>query len=348
MSNNQEHLDEGSMAANSLKPGSNPVKDDPKSKIEYITHTIGAMHAMKKTDLEKWFNDAMNLIGKEASHLPSGANYKSNQNSLNMKPSNTVGGGGSSVHEPMPRISVKEDVEEMFSGQDLSEEFKERATTLFEAAVNARAMVAISQLEEEYMEKLVEQANTINEELVAKVDTYLDYVVEQWMESNSVAVESSLRNELIGEFISGMKNLFAEHYIELPEERVDVVESLAEKVEDLEVQNDALISENHQLKMAFVEVEKETVLEHYLNDMALSQQEKFKALAEGIDFDGNLETYARKLAIIKESYFGIEKRSPYDTRIVEETYEGDFNSATVVTDPSMNKYVQSISRTIKK
>ena len=347
MSDNQEHLDEGSMAANSLKPGSNPVKDDPKSKIEYITHTIGAMHAMKKTDLEKWFNDAMNLIGKEASHLPSGANYKSNENSLNMKPSHAVG-GGASVHEPMPKISVKEDVEEMFSGQDLSEEFKERATTLFEAAVNARAMVAISQLEEEYMEKLVEQANTINEELVAKVDTYLDYVVEQWMESNSVAVESSLRNELIGEFISGMKNLFAEHYIELPEERVDVVESLAEKVEDLEVQNDALISENHQLKMAFVEVEKETVLEHYLNDMALSQQEKFKALAEGIDFDGNLETYARKLAIIKESYFGIEKRSPHDTRIVEETYEGDFNSATVVTDPSMNKYVQSISRTIKK
>ena len=341
-------LDEASTAMDSLKPNSRPAGVDPKSKIDYITHTIGAMHAMRKDDLTKWFDSAMALIGKEASHLPGNANEKSNENSIRMKGSHAVGKEGPKANMPMVKISVKEDVEEMFAGQDLSEEFKEKASTLFEAAVTARAMVEVARLEEDYEVKLTEAVEEINEEITSRVDSYLDYVVEQWMTDNQVAIETTLRNEITNDFISGLKNLFAEHYIEVPEDKVDVIEALADKVEVLEAKLDEQINENVEIKRAMVEVEKETVLESYFDGLALSQQEKFAALAEGVDFDGDIDTYSRKLSIIKETYFVSSKRAPTSTNIEEETFEGDVTTGTIGIDPSVNKYVQAISRSIKK
>jgi len=341
-------LDEASTAMDSLKPNSRPAGADPKSKIDYITHTIGAMHAMRKDDLTKWFDDAMALIGKEASHLPGNANEKSNEASIRMKGSHAVGKEGPKANMPMVKISVKEDVEEMFAGQDLSEEFKEKASTLFEAAVTARAMVEVARLEEEYEVQLTEAVEEINEEITSRVDSYLDYVVEQWMTDNQVAIETTLRNEITNDFITGLKNLFAEHYIEVPEDKVDVIEALADKVEVLEAKLDEQINENVEIKRAMVEVEKETVLESYFDGLALSQQEKFAALAEGVDFDGDIDTYSRKLSIIKETYFVNARRAPTSTNIEEETFEGEVTSGTIGIDPSVNKYVQAISRSIKK
>jgi len=349
MSNKQERLAEGSMAMNSLKPGSNPVTDDPKSKFEILSQMIGAAHTMSSDELTKWFNDAMALIGHEASHLPPHANEMGNEASIRMKPSHAVGHQGAMANFPMPQLNVKEDVEAMFSGQDLSEEFKERASTLFETAINARLMVEQAKLEESYEAYITETVETLHEEMVSKVDSYLDYVVEQWMEENQVAVESSLRNELMGDFISGLKNLFAEHYIELPEEQIDIVESLANKVEQLEEHADSLIVENVELKKAFKEVERDYVVESFLDNMPLSQQEKFKALVEGVDFDGNIDTYARKLSIIKENYFGVESKPVVHTsNIIEESFEGEVQTHVTSIDPSVNKYVQAISRSVKK
>jgi SHS2 domain-containing protein len=248
----------------------------------------------------------------------------------------------------MPKLSVKEDVEEMFSGSDLSEEFKEKASTLFEAAVNARIITETARLEEEFESKLEESIAEINEELTSKVDSYLDFVVEQWMEENEVAIESALRNEITTDFINGLKNLFTEHYIDIPEDKISVVESLASKVEELEVMLDEKITENAQMKLALEETEKDKVFESYLDDLALSQQEKFKALAEGVDFDGDLEVYSRKLSIIKENYFTTEKKAPTSTNITEETFEVDENEKNVSIDPSVNRYVQAISRSLKK
>jgi vacuolar-type H+-ATPase subunit E/Vma4 len=249
----------------------------------------------------------------------------------------------------MPKLSVKEDVEEMFNGHDLSEDFKEKASTLFEAAIQARLIAETARLEEEFDEKLEEAVAEINEELTSKIDSYLDYVVEQWMEDNEVAIESTLRNELAEEFIEGLKGLFSEHYIDVPQEKIDVIESLASKVEELEAMVSETLEENNQLKDALVGTEKKEVFESFLDDLALTQQEKFKALAEGIDFDGDLETYAKKLSVIKENYFGVEKKAPTSTNIVEETFEGDTKDTnTVNVDPTMSFYAQAISRTLKK
>jgi len=346
----EDTLDEESLAASTLRAGSKPAGTDPKSKIEAITSVIGAMHSMRKDDLTKWYTQAMALIGKEASALPAGASGDSNQATVDMKT-----GKGPKTKDAMPKLdhknnplaSMKEDVEEMFTGEELSEEFKDKATTLFEAAVNARALVEIARLEEEYEAKLEEEVTSIVKSVEKNLDVYLDYVVEKWMEENQVAIESSLRNEIMEEFIDGLKGLFAEHYIDMPEDKVDVVESLANKVEELEAVLDEAINENAELKSVIAEAEKQSIVDELAEGLTMTQAEKFLALSEGVSFDGDLDVFKSKLEVVKETYFSV--KSPKTTNIEEETFEGEVESATNVNvDPSVNRYVQAISRTIKR
>lgn len=341
--NIEEHMEEvtESVASDTLKPGSRSVAD-PKSKIETITAVIGAMHSMRKDDLTKWYTQAMDLIGKEADSLPSGANADANASTIDTKL-----GKGPKTRDPMPKISVKEDVEEMFEGQDLSEEFKDRATTLFEAAVNARITLEMTKLEEQYEEQLTEEVAEITEALEAKLDTYLDYVTENWMKENEVAITSTLRNEITEEFIDGLRGLFAEHYIEVPEDKVDVLEELAAKVEALETKLDESITENVQLKEALLDSEKTETLREMAEDLTLNESEKFAALAEGIEFDGDLDTYRKKLAYVKESYFN-KKTNKSVSNIEEETFEAPESDRVVSADPEINRYAQAIARTIKR
>ena len=341
-----EAIEEGTLAQDSLHPASHPV-DDPKSRIETLKSLIGSMAEMSKDDLNK-FAEVLSQFGPGKEH---GVSDKSgaNQSSIDMHPSHASHSTGPKTRMPMPKLGVKEDVEEMFAGQDLSEEFKEKASTIFEAAISARLMVEQARLEEEFEEKLTEAVAEINEELTSKVDTYLDYVVENWMKENAVAIESTLRNEVMEEFIDNLKNVFEQHYISVPEEKINVIESLAAKVEELETKLDEQITENKQIVSALVEAEKKEVFESYLSDLALTQQEKFKALAEGIDFDGDVEVYAKKLSIIKENYFSTEKKAPVTTNITEETFEVDEKVSTVTSyDPSVNYYAQAITKSLKK
>ena len=340
---------EESVASETLKPDSRSTGSDPKSKIEAITSVIGAMHSMRKDDLTNWYTQAMALIGKEADSLPSGASADSNASTIDAKT-----GKGPKTRDAMPKLdnknnplaSMKEDVEEMFEGQDLSEEFKDKAITLFEAAVNAKTIMEAARLEEEYTARLEEEVADIADALESKLDTYLDYVVENWMKENDVAIESTLRNELMGEFIDGLKNLFAEHYIDMPEDKIDVVEELAAKVEDLEARLDETITENVELRNIVIESEKNTVLEDMAEGLTMTQAEKFVTLAEGVDFDGNLDTYKKKLSYVKETYFA--KKAVPVSNIEEEIFEGETTVPNASSDPEINRLAQAISRTVKK
>jgi hypothetical protein len=337
----EEVLDEASMAADSLKPNSRSGGSDPKSKVGYLTAIIGTLASAKKEDLVKWFDQTQAQFGPGKDY---GVGDKSaaNQATVDMK-----GGKGPKTKDAMPKLSVREDVEEMFNGQDLSEEFKDSAATLFEAAIGARLVLETARLEEEFETKLTEAVVAIEEELSSKVDSYLEYVVESWMTENEVAIEASIRNELAEEFIEGLKNLFAEHYIDVPQDKMDVIEGLAEKVEELEKKLDEAIEENVAMNDALVEAEKKEILGSMLEDLALSQQDKFKALAEGVEFDGDLEVYSKKLSIVKENYFG-EKKPVVTSTIEEETFEGEAAPNTVAVDPVVNRYVQAIARSVKK
>jgi hypothetical protein len=255
-------------------------------------------------------------------------------------------GVGDNSEKNRSTVSMKEDLDVLFNGYDLSEEFKETTATLFESALNARVTVEIARLEEEYSSKLEEEVSVISEELTSKLDSYLTYAVENFMKENEVAIESTLRNELMEEFMEGLKNLFAEHYISVPQEKVDVLEALAEKVENLEKKLDEAITENTELRGVLVTEAAKQVFADLASDLALTQQEKFAALAEGIEFDGDLDVYTKKLNIIKESYFNNDSQQ-YSSNIEEETFEGEV-AQNVGVDPQVNRYVQALARTIKK
>jgi len=336
-------VSEETLAASSLHPSAR--YSDPMPKLAAMTGVMNVMAGMGKSDLIDFFNQVQAQFGPGKDY---GVGDKSghNQSSIDMKPSHATGGNvGPKTAYPMPKLNVKEDIEEMFNGQDLSEEFKENVATLFEAAVSARVIAETTRLEEEYEANLVEHIASFGEELTSKLDTYLDYVVENWMKENEVAIESTLRNELAEEFIEGLKNLFAEHYIEVPEDKVDVLEAMAEKVATLEEKYDEAISENVELRNYFVEGQRQEIVVELASDLALTQQDKFAALIEGIEFDGDLDVYAKKLMIVKENYFRNETAS--NSSIEEETFEGETGVIKNI-DPQVGRYLEAISRTVKK
>ena len=338
-------MEEETMAASSLHPAARAITD-PKaisSKTAMMGQVMGAMSSMPKSDMINFFNQVMGQYGPGHTYGV-GDNSESNKSTLNMKPSDAPG-HSPDIKMPMPKLGVREDVEEMFVGEDLSEEFKEKASTLFEAAINARLTVELARLEEQYSQTISEEIQAYTESITDKIDAYLDYVVENWVQENKVAIESTLRNEIMEEFIDGLKGLFVEHYIEVPESKIDVIESLAEKVDSLEQLLDETITENSEMKSILSDVAKKEIFEELASDLALTQQEKFSSLAEGIEFDGNVDGYTKKLRIIKETYFNNEQVT--STNIEEETFEGEVEQQ-ISTNPLVNKYVQALSRTVKK
>ena len=340
-------IEEETDTASSLHPAARAIAD-PKalsdSKVGMMSGVMGAMAGMDKAGMLDFFNQVIGQYGPGKTYGV-GDNSAHNQGSLDMKPSNAVATSAPKTAYPMPKL--KEDVEAMFEGQDLTEEFKEKATTLFEAAVSARVILEMTVLEEQYADSIVEEITVFKEEVTDKLDAYLDYVVENWMEENKVAIESTLKNELTSEFISGLRNLCVEHHIELPEEKVDIVETLAEKVDTLEQLLDETITENANMKDIISEVAKKEIFEELVTDLTLTQQEKFLALSEGIEFDVNdIDTYTKKLGIIKETYFKISEKKNVSSNINEEIYEG--SGEEIVTNTAIGRYATALARTVKK
>lgn len=343
------------LAASSLHPAARSIPDEKAvspTKVAMMKAMTAHMSSMGYDDMCKWFDKAIAHIGHEADGV--GDNSEKNKSSIAMNPSHASGKSGD-VKEPMPKLAsitpgqmAKEDVENLFAGEDLSEEFKDKAHALFEAAVATQSMIIREELLEKFEGALNEEVEKIHGELVESLDKYLDYAVENWMEENEVAVESSLRSEITENFIDGLKNLFSDNFIDVPEEKVDVVENLAARVEELERELNEKINENVSLKSELLNTEVDEVVEEVSADMAMTQKEKFAALAEEIDFEGDLDVYKAKLMIVKEKYFSEAK--PRASNIEEETFTGDENALTEnrSTDPNVNRYVQAIARTIKK
>ena len=325
-------------ASETVKPNSKPA-DNPKSRIEMMADVLKGMDAMPKKDFVKWFDQAMSQFGP-------GKTYGVGDNSAkNAASTDTTLGAGPKTKAPMPKLSVKEDMDNIFEGSELSEEFKEKASTLFETAIHARLVLETARLEEEFETALEEQVLNITKELTEKVDVYMDYVVEEWMKENKVAIESSLRNELIDDFVSGLKNLFTEHYIDVPQEKLDVLEALSTKVQELEGKLNEKIEENVDLKKIAASVKRDEVFDEVSEGLAMSQVERFKTLAESIEFDGDITAYKKKLKTIKESYF----KEPTKNFISEEVNDvTDSNTEEVVVSKEMQFYADAISRTLKK
>lgn len=246
--------------------------------------------------------------------------------------------------------SVKQEdykLEVAFEGEDLSEEFKERAVTIFEAAVNAKVAAITEELEEKFHTELEEQLSEFTVKLSEQVDQYISYVAEQWMEANELAIETSLRSEITEEFIEGMKRLFTENYIEIPEEKLDVLDNLTSKVEELEEKLNESINDNMTMVSMLKEYAIESIKAEVAQGLSLAQQEKFNALAEGIEFNDE-ESYEKKLKIVKENYF--KEDTVVGKDIVQEEVEQaeEQPAATPQYNGPVANYVKAISRSVKK
>jgi len=244
-------------------------------------------------------------------------------------------------------VSVTEDVNAMFEGaDDLNEEFKEKAATIFEAAVVAKVNEQLEKISTNFEAELAEEVETLQKEMSDNLDQYLDYVVEQWMEENRLAVEQGLKAEMVEDFLRGLKGLFEENYIEIPDEKVDVVEELAARTEELESKLNEQIEKNVELHGVVEQYKRDQLIESVSASLTDTQKAKFETLAEGIDFSDE-ETFVNKLSVIKESYFGKgeEVTSSYelddDEPLTEETADKQVPA-------EMANYVNAISRSIKK
>jgi hypothetical protein len=243
--------------------------------------------------------------------------------------------------------SVKEDVEAMFAGSELSEEFKEKAAVIFEAAVTAQVNQAVADLEEQYNTALAEELAKIFEDLTDKIDQYMTYTVEQWMEENQVAIEHSLRTEITEEFITNLKSLFEQSYISIPEEKFDVVEGMTAEMEEMKAELDKAIEENMELKNALIESSRKEIIAQVSEGLAATQSEKLVALAEGVEFD-SLENYRKKLEIVKENYFPTDKPASAKQNLLEQINEENVEPAKATVNSPVSAYAQAISRTVKK
>ena len=246
------------------------------------------------------------------------------------------------VENRLKSIDVAEHVEALMTGEgDLSEEFKRKAATVFEAAVKSKVRSEVERMEEEYKTELEENITTTKEELTEKVDTYLNYVVEEWMKENELAIERGLKGEIAEDFISGLKQLFEDHYVDVPDEKYDVLEAQSEKISELEAKLNEAIEQSVQMKKSNAGLVKEQVVSEVTSDLADTEIEKFKSLIEDVDYSDE-ESYREKLGTLKESYF------PKNAPVVSETID-DVDTGTaqdVDSTDTMSAYMTAIGRTV--
>ena len=312
----------------------------PSTKSAMIKALFDKVNGLKKEEVSAKWKNLMDVAEAEDLGGPTPADSDPEKDEVGKKKKK--------IKISMPEINVKEDIDALVEGEELSEEFKTKASTIFEAAVHQKVMeiatVKIDELEKEYQTNLQEEIVSFRDELTEKVDGYLNYVVEEWMKENEIALDSSLKSELTEEFIGGLKNLFTEHYIEVPDEKVDIVESLYDKVEELEGKLNSQIDDNVQVTSELNEYRKDKILEEVCEDLADTQSEKMKTLVEGVSYEDDKDDFENKVKTIKESYFPNQTKQDEN---VEQESDGS-SDGEEVSDPKLNNIMEAYSKAIAR
>ena len=231
------------------------------------------------------------------------------------------------AEEQAPEINVEEDMNALFSGEELSEEFQNKAKTIFEAAINSKVAKIKEDIEAENEKKIVEEITEVKEALVERVDSYLEYVADEWLKDNKLSVEHGLKSEMTESFLSGMKQLFEEHYVSIPEDKYDVVENMVDKLDEMETKLNEQIERNVGLNKRLAESTADVIVSEVSEGLAATQKEKLASLAESVEFKSE-ESYREKLETLKESYFGqsVQKQTS-ETVLNEETQAVEYTGA---------------------
>ena len=306
----------------------------PKStKTAMINAMLGAMKGMKKDDLAASWGKITASFEPEDDSDEDEDKDKVDEKKTPVKEIKKV---------TKEDIDVSADVKALFGDEDLSEEFKSSATTIFEAAVLSKINEVLETVCVDLDEEVSSEKEEILESLSSRLDDYLEYVVEEWSKDNELAIQQGARLEITENFMSGLRVLFTENYIDIPEEKVDLVDELAEKVQELEASFNSEIEKNISLTKDFSEMKKESILQVVSENLSDTQSEKLRSLADGIDFD-NDEDYKQRLETVKENYFPAEESVGLDDE--EPLYDEGIEKGV---DDSMSAYMGAITRSIKK
>ena len=299
--------------------------DMPKTKDALMAAMHKQMKGMKKADLQAAYGSMMN------GHM---------QDEETKQELKALEDAKAEIEEKIKSISVKEDVDALTEGEELSEEFKEKAATVFEAAVKSKMRSEVERISEAYQVEKDQEVETFKEELTEKVDTYLNYVVDEWNKEYELAIERGLKGEIAEDFISGLKQLFEDHYIDVPDEKYDVLEAQSEKIAELEARLNEEIGKNVEIANSNSELVREQIIAELSDDLADTEIEKFKSLTADVEF-ADEESFREKVSTIKESYFPKTQAESAGTYIDDE--QGG-TAQDVDTTDSMKRYMSAISR----
>ena len=243
-------------------------------------------------------------------------------------------------------IDVEEDLTALLEGEELSEEFQNKARTIFEAAIKTKISEVKSELQEQYEKTIVEEVASVKAELAERVDAYLEYVSDEWMSENKLAVEAGLKTEMTDSFLTGMKSLFEDHYVTIPEEKYDVLNSMVEKLDEMEGKLNEQINKNVALNKRLAESTSDVILADVSEGLAVTQKDKLATLAENVEFDGE-DNYREKLVTLRNSYFPANPGTPNNKseNLSEGTETGHQQPAVTGV---MESYLSAISRSVKK
>ena len=243
-------------------------------------------------------------------------------------------------------VDVEEDLTALLEGEELSEEFQNKARTIFEAAIKTKISEVKSELQEQYEKTIVEEVASVKAELAERVDAYLEYVSDEWMSENKLAVEAGLKTEMTESFLVGMKSLFEDHYVTIPEDKYDVLNSMVEKLDEMEGKLNEQINKNVALNKRLAESTSDVILADVSEGLAVTQKDKLATLAENVEFDGE-DNYREKLVTLRNSYFPANPGAPkQQTENLSEGAETGHQQPAVT--GSMESYLKAISRSVKK
>jgi len=347
----EEEEEEPEPEAESKKVKKEEVAPVPKTKNGMLKTVYERLNSLKKGELSAKYEDIMKAANiddpedDEVDDPHQNKDYTSTSKTTSKNPAESKRTKAAVRAEDL-NIDVKDDVEALVQGEDgLTEEFKQKASTIFEAAVQAKVIEEVNKKADEIETQMKEDQDKSGEdfkkEMTEKVDGYLTYVVEEWMKENELAIERGIRSELVEDFMTGLKTLFAEHYIDIPEEKVDMVDDLFTKVEDLETSLDEEINRGVDLQKELAQFKKDDALRDATKDLADTETEKISKLAEGIEYE-NSEQYIEKLNVLKESYF---PKSDAVTSEISETDETiEVPEDEVVLEENMKQYTSALKR----
>ena len=310
----------------------------PYTKVGMINAMVQALGGMKKADVSAMYDK----FKGDKTNPTQGSSVDPKQRS--------IGEDVKVARLTAEDIDVSEDIKAIFAGTEVSEEFITKATEVYTAAVLAKVNEQLEIVDSKFDESLTEETASISEELVERVDSYLDYVVEQWMENNAVAIERGLKAEIVESFMSGLKGLFEEHYIDIPDEAVDVAEELADKVDALESAINEEIEKNVELTAKIREFERSAAFAQVSEGLTDTQVAKLQSLSEAVEFE-DVSTYSKKIATLRESYFPTAGKASQLSESVsfDEEPVGDLEEGAEKQVPvEMAAYMSAITRGIKK